>query len=201
MTPCTYAASSSASKRGEGTPASASRWVACATSASSRFTPSRPAHGSPLSRGCGGQLGRGVGVHAGLDHGVEVAVEHLVQVVRLEADAVVRDAVLREVVGADPLGAVDGADLAAAGVGGLPLGLLLGGGQQPGAQDAHGLLLVLQLALLVLAGDDDAGGQVGDAHRGVGGVDGLAAGAGRAVDVDAQVVGVDLDLDVLGLGR
>jgi hypothetical protein len=35
---------------------------------------------------------------------------------------------------------------------------------------------VLDLAALVLAGDDDAGGLVGEAHRGVGGVDVLAAG-------------------------
>ena len=42
-------------------------------------------------------------------------------------------------------------------------------------------------------------GQVGDAHRGVGGVDALPAGPGRAEDVDAQVVRVDLHLDVLGL--
>ena len=83
----------------------------------------------------------------------------------------------------------------------LRVGLLLRRGEQPGAQDAHRLLLVLQLALLVLAGDDDAGRQVGDAHRGVGGVDALAAGAGRAEDVDPQVVGVDLDLDLLGLGQ
>lgn len=105
----------------------------------------------------GGELRRGVGVDAGLDHRVQVAVQDLVQVVRLEADAVVGDAVLREVVRADLLGAVDGADLAAAGVRGLPLGLLLGRGEQPGAQDAQGLLLVLELALLVLAGGDDTG--------------------------------------------
>ena len=38
-------------------------------------------------------------------------------------------------------------------------------------------------------------GQVGDAHRRVGLVDVLAAGAGGAVGVDAQVGGVDVDLD------
>ena len=44
-------------------------------------------------------------------------------------------------------------------------------------------------------------GHVGDAHGGVGGVDALPARPGRAEDVDAQVVGVDLDLDLLGLGQ
>ena len=67
------------------------------------------------------------------------------------------------------------------------------------AEDAHRLLPVLQLRLLVLHRDDDAGRHVRDAHRGVGRVDGLAARAGRAVDVDLQVVLVDLDVDLLGL--
>ncbi len=40
---------------------------------------------------------------------------------------------------------------------------------------------------------------MGDPDRRVGGVDRLAAGARGAVDVDPQVVGVDLDLDVLRL--
>ena len=40
-------------------------------------------------------------------------------------------------------------------------------------------------------------GQVGDPYRGVGGVDALAAGAGRAVDVDPDVVVGDVD--VVGL--
>ena len=42
---------------------------------------------------------------------------------------------------------------------------------------------------------------MGDADRAVGGVDRLAAGAGRAVDVDPQVRVVDLDVDLLGLGQ
>ncbi len=41
---------------------------------------------------------------------------------------------------------------------------------------------------------------MGDPDRGVGGVDRLAARAGGAVHVDPQVVGDDLDLDLLGLG-
>ncbi len=84
---------------------------------------------------------------------------------------------------------------------GLGVGRLLGRGQHPGAQHAHRGLLVLQLALLVLAADDDAGGDVRDPHGGVGGVDALPARAAGAVDVDAQVVGVDLHVDLLGLGQ
>ena len=40
---------------------------------------------------------------------------------------------------------------------------------------------------------------MGDAHGGVRGVDALAAGAARAVDVDAQVLLLDVDLDVVCL--
>ena len=187
--PRTWASSSAASCSGLGTPASRSR------------SP-RPPRAS--SRGHCVERGEPVGEvqrDAGVEDRLQVAVEHLVEVVGLVAGAVVGDAVLREVVGADPLGAVDGADLAAAGVAGGGVGLLLGGGQQPGAQDAHRLLLVLQLALLVLAADHDPGRDVGDADRGVGGVDALAARAAAAEDVDAQVVLVDRHVDLLGLGQ
>src|SRR3954454_17274354 len=61
----------------------------------------------------GGEAGRVVGVHQRLHHRVEVTVQYGVEIVRLVVDAVVGDAVLREVVGAHALGAVDGADLAA----------------------------------------------------------------------------------------
>src|SRR5690606_35440087 len=69
--------------------------------------------------------------------------------------------------------------------------------QQLGLEDVHGGGPVLDLGPLVLAGDDDAGGDVRDAHRGVGGVHALPAGAGRTVDVDAQIGLVDVD--VVGL--
>ena len=42
------------------------------------------------------------------------------------------------------------------------------------------------------------GREVRDADRGIGDVDVLAAGAARPVGVDAQVLVVDLDVDVLG---
>ena len=44
-------------------------------------------------------------------------------------------------------------------------------------------------------------GQVGDADGRVGGVDRLAAGAGGAEGVDAEVLGFDLDVDLFGLGQ
>ena len=40
-----------------------------------------------------------------------------------------------------------------------------------------------------------------DAHGGIGGVHRLAAGAGGAEGVDAQVLGFDLDVDFVGFGQ
>ena len=54
------------------------------------------------------------------------------------------------------------------------------------------------LRSLVLTRYDDARGQVRDANRGIGDVDVLAAGAARAVRVDADVFVFDLDVDVFG---
>ena len=70
---------------------------------------------------------------------------------------------------------------------------------EPRAQDLHRLGAVLVLALLLLHRNHDAGRQMRDAHRAFGLVDVLAAGAGGAVDVDAQIALVDLDVDLLGL--
>jgi hypothetical protein len=61
-------------------------------------------------------------------------------------------------------------------------------------QALHRLVAVGVLAALGLAFDHHAGGQVGDADRRFGLVDVLAAGAGRAERVDAQVGRVDLDV-------
>ena len=182
------ASSSSASTRGDSTPASASRRAA---SASSDADVQEPAASS--SAVC-------AAVSASMTASRSPSM-HLVEVVGLVADAVVGDPVLREVVGAHPLAAVHRAHLAAPLVAGGGVGLLAGGGEQPGAQHAQRGLAVLQLALLVLRADHDAAGQVGDPDGGVGGVHALPAGARRAEDVDAQVVRVDADVDLLGLGQ
>src|SRR3546814_16830238 len=82
----------------------------------------------------------------------------------------VGDAALREVVGADALGAVAAADLALARCGALvdlPLALLL---VEARAQHLHRLGAVLVLRLLVLELNHAPGRQVGDPSRRVGGV-------------------------------
>src|SRR6266571_5440527 len=48
-----------------------------------------------------------------IENGVELAIHHEIQLMERQADAVVRDPVLREVVGANFLAAVAGADLRA----------------------------------------------------------------------------------------
>ena len=113
----------------------------------------------------------------------------------------VSDAALRKVVGADALRAVSGAHLKPAAVGIFAVLLFALKLVQAGLQHAHGLFAVLDLAALILTGDHQTGGDVGDAHGGIGAVDVLAACTRRAVGVDAQVVHVDLDLHVLGLGQ
>ena len=120
---------------------------------------------------------------------VELPGEHLVERVQREADAVVGDAVLLVVVRADLLGAPAALHLAAPGRRQLRLLALALGLEEPAAQDAHRLVLVLQLALLVLAGDDEARGLVRDAHRGVGGVHRLPARSARAVTSISRSLG------------
>ena len=71
----------------------------------------------------------------------------------------------------------------------------------PGAQERHSAGAVLVLRTLVLHDDDGARRQMGDAHRGFGLVDMLAAGALRAHRVDLQVRLVDVDIDLLGFGQ
>ncbi len=72
---------------------------------------------------------------------------------------------------------------------------------EPGTQHALGLGAILDLRFFVLAGDHQAGGQVGDAHGRIGGVDALAAGAGGAEGIDADILGFDLDFDFVGFGQ
>src|SRR6476659_1113201 len=114
----------------------------------------------------------------------KVAVHDGIDLVQRKVDAVVGDAALREVVGADAVGAVARADEP------LPLGgllrLLLAHLLVLDARGEHapGLLAVLVLAPRVLAFDHDAGGRVRVAHRRIGLVHVLAAGAARAERVD-----------------
>src|SRR5437763_9805003 len=103
-----------------------------------------------------GELGGAVGFDQGVEQLVEVAGQHLVELVDREPDAVVGHPVLLEVVRADLLRPAAAADLGPPGARQLVGLALLLGLEEAGPEDPHGLVLVLELALLVLAGDDDA---------------------------------------------
>src|SRR5947209_11755619 len=187
-TPRTAARRSSASRRGVSTAAEARRAEAV------RTTPATVA-GATSAGGTLFQAPALLVVLKRVGQLVELTEQDLVEVVHPQVDAVVIDAALAVVVGADLLGAIAGAHLGEPA--GPQLGLLLGQRTliQPSTQHAHRPLTILQLGLLVLHGDDDPAGLVGDAHRRIGRVDRLSAGTRAAVDVDLQVVGINLHLD------
>src|SRR5690606_7964163 len=132
------------------------------------------------------ELGLEVGA-AGRNELVEITGHHRIQVVPGEADAVIGQAVLGEVVGAHLLAAVAASHLPAAHRIALALLLLLLELEEPRAEHPHGLGAVLGLALLLLPVHDDAAGLVDETHRGVGGVHALSARAGGAHDLQLDV--------------
>ena len=68
---------------------------------------------------------------------------------------------------------------------------------QLGFQHFHGVLTVLQLAALGLAGSDNAGGLVDQTHSGRRFVDVLAACTGRTVNLHFNIRRVDLDFNIV----
>src|SRR5260370_5997352 len=136
-----------------------------------------------------------------IEDGIHFAFHHEIELMQRQADAVIAHAILREVVGADFLAAVAGAHHALAlGAEGRLL-LLQFEFVEPRAQYALRLGAIFDLRFFVLAGDHQAGGQVGDAHSRTRGVDGLTAGAGGTEGIDADVFGLDLDLDFVSFGQ
>ena len=137
----------------------------------------------------------------GLDHLVDVAHYETIQRIQRKAYAVVGYAPLRKVVGADALRTVAAADeaLATGVVFGLVAAVVVI--VQPRAQNFEGFVLIFELTALVLAGDDNARGEVGYSYGRFGLVYLLAARARRAVNVNPYVLVANLHFDVLGLGK
>src|SRR5690606_7364151 len=127
-------------------------------------------------------------LQARLDELVQVAVQHLLRVAALDARAQVLDPRLVEHVVAD-LAAP--ADVGLRGLQRVLFGITLLHFElvELGRQHLHRAVAVGVLAALGLAGDHDAGRHVGDAHRRLGLVDVLAAGARGAVRSEARRVG------------
>ena len=133
----------------------------------------------------------------------EESVDVPIQYRRRIADLVLGAQILDHLVGVQNVGAHLVAPRAAAvALEGVQLGALFQAlaFQELGLKHAHRRHLVLQLRLLVLAGDDDTGRDVGESNRRVGGVDRLTARAAGSVDVDAHIRLGDLDV-VGGLDR
>ncbi|KAG5730129.1 hypothetical protein E4T56_gene4184, partial [Termitomyces sp. T112] len=115
------------------------------------------------------------------------------QAVERQVDPVIGDAALREIIGADAFGAVAAAHH---GLAGLSLGALCLVTHlfiEARAQHLHRLGAVLVLGSLVLTDHDKAGGQMGDAHRRIGGVHMLSARPGRAGRAFDEFAFIDAD--------
>lgn len=140
-----------------------------------------------------------------LDEGIEkllnVAIHDEVEAVEGEADPVVGEPVLGEVVRADFFAPIAGADLTFSEFTTLFSEPLLLGLVQFGAQDSHGLELVLLLAALVLAGDDNPAGSVNDADGGFVLLHVLATGTAAAKCGDFEIFLVDFKVAFLGFGQ
>lgn len=132
---------------------------------------------------------------------VEVAIHDGGEVAARIMDAVVGDAVLREVVGANFFATIAGADEGFAGGGGGFHFFLFLAFKEARTEDGHGLDAVLLLGALVLHGNDEAGRQMSNANGGVGGVDALAAVTAGTVNVDAEVVRVNFEVLLGGFGE
>ena len=134
-----------------------------------------------------------------LDDIFDIAVHSGGDVATVVVDTVIGNAVLREVVGADFLAAVPCSDERFAGIGGV--GAVLGNLalEEAATENGHGLDAVLLLGTLVLHSNHNTGREVGDADSGVGRIDALAAVATGAIDIDAKILGVNLEVMLLSL--
>ena len=60
---------------------------------------------------------------------------------------------------------------------------------------------IFDLRFFILLGDYQSRGDVCDAHGGIGRVHGLSARSRGTEGVDAQILGFDLDVDIVGFRR
>src|SRR5688572_5234935 len=136
-----------------------------------------------------------------VDQWLDVPIHHGLQVVRGEPDAVIGHAALRKVVRPNLGGSIAGPHL------GLPhagaLGLLLRDAQieQPRAKNLHRFRAILDLRPLILLAAHNPGGKMRDADRGISRVHTLAARTRRPEYIDAEILVLDLHVDVFGLGE
>src|ERR1700733_4736416 len=94
-----------------------------------------------------------------------------------DADAMIGNAILREIVGANFFGAIAGADLSATFGGDLFVLLVAFQFVKASAENAHRFRAIFNLRFFVLLRNDSARRQVSDANGGIRRVYGLTAGA------------------------
>src|ERR1700757_3352717 len=70
--------------------------------------------------------------------------------------------------------------------------------EQSGTKNSQGLLLILLLAATILTSDDLTGGNMEDLYRRVCRVHSLAARASRPAHFDANILGLDFNINFLG---
>src|ERR1700683_2043776 len=116
-----------------------------------------------------------------------------------QADAMIADPILWEIVRTNLLRSIAGADLASPLRGDLLVLFILFHLVQPSTKHAHGLRAILDLRLLVLLRHDQARREIGDAHGGVSRIHGLPARTRGTKRIDAEIFGLDLDVDFIGL--
>src|SRR4030095_4410469 len=124
-------------------------------------------------------------------------VHDIPQIVLSQSDAVIGQAILRKIVGPNFFAAISAANLAATIFSDGLLLLLKRQVVQSGAQDSKRLRAILDLRFLVLARRHTAGGKGGGTPRKGLRVHRLAARARRTESVDAYLLRIDADLDVV----
>ena len=140
-------------------------------------------------------------LHEGIGYGLQIACDDLIQFIKSQVDAMVGEAVLWEIIGTNSFASVPRSDEAHAFFGSfLPFGFAFGF-VQACFQDTDRFGQVLVLALFILALDDDAGFEVGQADGGFGFVDVLAARAGGAEFIESVILRLKIDFDIFGFGH
>ena len=135
----------------------------------------------------------------GVDQFVQaLTFHHRIELMQRQVDAVIADPALAEIVGADALRAVTRADLVAARLRTRIIDALTLQIVKPGLQHRQGQPPILMLRLLHRH-HHHAGWQMGNAHSRFSFVDVLTARARCPHHVDAQVLRLDVELDILGL--
>jgi len=125
---------------------------------------------------------------------IDIALKNLIEFIQGQTDTMIGYPSLGKIICSNPAAAIAGAHLALSLRGPffvfLP-DLLI---QKPRPKHFRGFGPVLDLRLFILAGHDQAGWQMGNADRRIGGIDALTARTGRAIYIHFDITGVDMDI-------